>query len=508
MKSRLKSLCLSLFLLTSCSEKKGVEEYALFVNVDKIVTNVESIELYVKESFNLTAIIKPNAATVKTVSFKSDNSSIATVSSSGKVEGRSEGKCNIIISSDENDTFKKIIPVTIKKEDSNKEKEGTIKVEANLDLRGLASSETSSELVDVLDYHDQVYAPFVNTYNTTSDGFLDLSDRIKLLNDINYYGDIEGETKVDKNNRILSNMKALFVSSTAISTLLSALGSSDANEYRNYSSSILLNFGKLLAAKNLDDQNLPIIGNNNLEKEIKNTPAQHSLIYVNNDYFSNAKLEQTAASRKCTYYLYQENTRDSNNSLSSLTPLLNYASVDAVKEYYTQENVNKLISYIKNNFDKLPIQYSIYYAVLRVLINSIDETSYEVSTSEFYNIDNKKAVDASFKLTSSGKEKVSSAIVDFINTRVSTSDNEELKNIVTNYFNGFGLTRFEHVTTFVNREGSGVNIYKITNNIEFNTASLSNQSLHTEILYKLDVKDISTSFFFEEETRQQSYRNK
>ena len=509
MKRSLKHLFLSFCLLSSCSEKPIKEDYSLFVKVDEIVTNVESLELYVNESFTLTAEIKPTSATVKTITFESDNPSVALCSSSGKVEGRSEGSCNINIYSDDNNVFKKTIPVLIKKEDRNREKEGTIKIDANLDFSTLASENIDSRLLSSLNYNDEVYAPFVNTFNTTNDDFLDLSEHMKLLNDINYYGNIANESEEERSSRILSNMKALFVISTGVNTILSAIGSDDASSYANYHNSITSNYLALIIAKEIDDRaTLPIL-KNNLKNAIRNSPEQHSLIYVNNDYLSNAKLEETSSSKKCTHYLYQSNYQESNNFISALTPLMNYTNVQSVKDYYTQENVNTLLTYMKNNFDKLPAaQSSIYYQLLRILINSIDENDYLISTSDIYTIDDKEAIDANFALTESGKNKISETLVNFITTRTSTSDNEDLKNRINNYLDGFALTKFENKIVFVNREsGSGVNVYKVENTIEFKTSTLSNQSINTEILYFLNTKEIPSSFFFEEETRQQSYKN-
>ena len=501
MKNKLSLLFLPLLLMSSCSNSKNEDSYSLFVKVNEIETNTESIELYVDQTFTLEASIKPTNATIKKILFESDNSSVATISSTGVVRGKKQGKCSIVISADDNNEFKKTIPVTVKREDRNRQKDGTILITTNLDLTSLASGSEESTILDNLNLNNsEIYAPITNTYNTTDEDYMDLSDSMKILSDINYYGNIEGETNDQRNERIYNNMKVLFGTSFAMNTLLMSTGASDSTSYSNYYQSISSRFLILSGAY--------LLGKTEFNNAIIKSPEQHSLTYINQEYFSNARLEQTSTTKNCTFYSYQENDAKSNSSISSLSVFLNYLNVNDVKANFTQENINKLVEFAKNIFDKLPASYSFNYELIRVLINSIDENSYQVSTSDIYQIDNKDAVDLNINLTSSGLNSISIALVDFITLRISTADNEGLKNRITNYISGLNLTNLSNTLTIVNREsGGGIDICKVEFNATYNTNNLSAQSINVLLNMKTQRKEIPSTFFMEEEVRQTSYRN-
>ena len=513
MKRRFSVLLIPMLLLASCSEKKQDSTYSMFVKVSDIETNTNSIELYVNQTFNLEATIKPTNATVKQISYESDNSEIATVSNTGVVRAKKYGKCSIVIRADDNYEFKKVIPVNVLKEDRNKQKKGTIKVTTNLDLTSLAGEDVQSEILQNLNLNSsELYAPIVNTYNTTDEDFVDLSENVKILNDINYYGIIAGESRDERNERIFNNMKVLFATSFAANTLLSNVGASDSSSYSKYSSSISSNFLEIAAAREAKIRAEGTLLENTLQaaynRTITNSPEQHSLNYINHEYLSNAKLEQTASTRKCTYYSYQKNDINSQGTISSISSLINNLNVNSVKNTFTQARVNDFVNLIKTNFDKLPPSYSPTYEILRLIINNIDENSYTISSSDIYKAENNKdAVDVNLSLTDEGLGKISTIMVDYITTKISASDNEELKNRITNYINGLAFDNFSLSITFVNKDGGGVDIYKFENNITYKTALLNNQSIN--ILLKLDLNktEIPSTFFFEEEERQTIYKN-
>ena len=516
MKRRFSILLIPMLLLASCSEKKQDPTYSMFVKVSDIETNTNSIELYVNQTFNLEATIKPTNATVKLISYESDNSEIATVSNTGVVRAKKQGKCSIVIRADDNYEFKKVIPVNVLKEDRNRQKKGTIKVTTNLDLTSLAGENEQSQILQNLNLNSsELYAPIVNTYNTTDEDFVDLSENVKILNDINYYGIITGESRDERNERIFNNMKILFATSFAANTLLSNVGASDSSSYSKYSSSISSNFLEIAAAKlalNKAEESGSVkavqAAKQFYNSTITNSPEQHSLNYINHEYLSNAKLEQTASTRKCTYYSYQKNDINSQGTISSISSLINNLNVNSVKNTFTQARVNEFVNLIKTNFDKLPPSYSQTYEILRLIINNIDENSYTISTSDIYKAENNKdAVDVNLSLTEEGLGKISTLMVDYITTKISASENEELKNRITNYINGLAFENFSLSITFVNKDGGGVDIYKFENNISYKTALLNNQSIN--ILLKLDLNktEIPSTFFFEEEERQTIYKN-
>lgn len=510
MKRRL-YLLLPVLLLSSCSSKEEDKSYSMFVKITDIETNTQAIDLYVGQTFSLTASAKPANATVKNLVFESDNSSVATISSTGLVSAKGQGTCSIVISSSDNDNkFKKLVPVTVTKEDRNRKKDGTIHITANLDLTSLlGENENAQVLNDNLNLdNSEVYAPIENIYNTDDNDFVDLTENVKILNDINYYGSIEGETQVQRNERIYGNMKVLLATSFAMNTVLSSMGASESSSYAKYHASILEKFGRLAAAKLLDRN---VLGGNNLTTAIRNTPEQHSLSYINKEYLSNAKLESSNLSNKCTFYSYQKNDSNSLNFISQLAPLLNLASVNTVKTYVTKDNIDTILNLAKNNFDRLPASYSSYYELLRTLINKIDKDSYTVETSDIYSIpdDSNKnnAIDVKFSFTTAGLKIISDTLVDYITTRISNNSNEDLKKRITDYIDGLSFSKFAISLTLVNKEsGNGVDLYKFETNIAFNTSKLSNQSLDIILNLDLDCEELPSTYFIEEETRQQKYR--
>jgi uncharacterized protein YjdB len=84
------------------------------ISVEKIVISNNSIELEIGKSFTLSAEINPQNASDKSLNWSSENSNIASVSSSGKVIAVSEGETNVIVSTSNDKTSKCLVKVISK----------------------------------------------------------------------------------------------------------------------------------------------------------------------------------------------------------------------------------------------------------------------------------------------------------------------------------------------------------------------------------------------------------
>lgn len=69
----------------------------IYVPVDGITTDIANIDITKNESVKINNIVTPNIATNKTVTYSSNNFSVASVDNSGKVTGKSEGYVIITI---------------------------------------------------------------------------------------------------------------------------------------------------------------------------------------------------------------------------------------------------------------------------------------------------------------------------------------------------------------------------------------------------------------------------
>lgn len=88
------------------------------VKVTKINLSEENKTLKIGEKFTLEAKVEPDTATNKQVEWKSEDESIATVSSSGEVAAVKEGSTNIVATAKDGSGIKAICKVTVEKQDT------------------------------------------------------------------------------------------------------------------------------------------------------------------------------------------------------------------------------------------------------------------------------------------------------------------------------------------------------------------------------------------------------
>ena len=92
--------------LAASSISKRVDVLPMEVGIEEIIVNKEQISLSVGDTYQLTATIKPDNATHSELSWRSENSDIATVDESGLVKAIGKGKTTIIVESVHNPEVK------------------------------------------------------------------------------------------------------------------------------------------------------------------------------------------------------------------------------------------------------------------------------------------------------------------------------------------------------------------------------------------------------------------
>lgn len=81
----------------SMSFKSAVKTVKIGIAVTGVTLNKKTLTLNAGQTFTLKATVKPSNATNKKVTWKSDNTKVATVSSAGKVTAKAKGTANITV---------------------------------------------------------------------------------------------------------------------------------------------------------------------------------------------------------------------------------------------------------------------------------------------------------------------------------------------------------------------------------------------------------------------------
>lgn len=106
-----RKICACLVMMLFCTSSSTIVLGTETIAVTDIEIGSHEDELNVGESLTLSANVLPADATNSTVTYKSSNTSIATVSSTGEVRGISKGKVVIYITAD---NVTKEVPLTVK----------------------------------------------------------------------------------------------------------------------------------------------------------------------------------------------------------------------------------------------------------------------------------------------------------------------------------------------------------------------------------------------------------
>ncbi|BBC69588.1 major tail protein [Staphylococcus phage phiSA039] len=96
------------------SDKVDVPQFRTkAIGVASVTLDVESLELTVGDTHQLTATVSPENASNKNVSFESDKSGVASVTAEGLVEAVSAGTANVTVTT-EDGSHTDIVAVTVK----------------------------------------------------------------------------------------------------------------------------------------------------------------------------------------------------------------------------------------------------------------------------------------------------------------------------------------------------------------------------------------------------------
>ena len=181
-------------------------EIEVYSPVTDMQIDTDNLVLQVGETFKINAIIYPEDANNKNVSYKSEDSQIASVDKEGKITALTEGITNIIVTS----------------EDSNIEKTINISVNKKIDTSDLSFSDTlniNGNEISGLDYKDNSVKSIKNLISTiynieiyngsqilTDNQLVGTGSKLILKNDqdetvIEYifilYGDVNGDGKIN-----------------------------------------------------------------------------------------------------------------------------------------------------------------------------------------------------------------------------------------------------------------------------------------------------------------------
>lgn len=103
-------------VITVKAEENDVQEQieiTVYSKVTNIVLDQKEINMELEDTFQINGTVEPEDANVKTISFTSINSAIATVQESGMVTALQEGKTIIVASSEENPVIRAECQVTV-----------------------------------------------------------------------------------------------------------------------------------------------------------------------------------------------------------------------------------------------------------------------------------------------------------------------------------------------------------------------------------------------------------
>ena len=183
---------------------------SITINVYSPVTDIllgtQNCTVQVDGQYKINASVLPEDANNKNINYKSENEEIATVDTNGNIIGISEGKTNIIVSTEEGNINKKVSVTVIRKLE-----DGEIVFDESLKLNGneITGLENSNNTVDKIlnkiqtNYNIEIF----NLSGTKIEGnsLIGTGATIKILDNVNpiieynviMYGDVNGDGKIN-----------------------------------------------------------------------------------------------------------------------------------------------------------------------------------------------------------------------------------------------------------------------------------------------------------------------
>ena len=183
---------------------------SITINVYSPVTDIllgtQNCTVQVDGQYKINASVLPEDANNKNINYKSENEEIATVDTNGNIIGISEGKTNIIVSTEEGNINKKVSVTVIRKLE-----DGEIVFDESLKLNGneITGLENSNNTVDKIlnkiqtNYNIEIF----NSSGTKIEGnsLVGTGATIKILDNVNpiieynviMYGDVNGDGKIN-----------------------------------------------------------------------------------------------------------------------------------------------------------------------------------------------------------------------------------------------------------------------------------------------------------------------
>lgn len=183
---------------------------SITINVYSPVTDIllgtQNCTVQVDGQYKINASVLPEDANNQNINYKSENEEIATVDTNGNIIGISEGKTNIIVSTEEGNINKKVSVTVIRKlEDGEIVFDESLKLNGN-EITGLENSNnTADKILNKIqtNYNIEIY----NSSGTKIEGnsLIGTGATIKILDNVNpiieynviMYGDVNGDGKIN-----------------------------------------------------------------------------------------------------------------------------------------------------------------------------------------------------------------------------------------------------------------------------------------------------------------------
>ena len=162
------------------------------VNVTGVTVNKSKVTLTVGRKFNIIADVTPSNATVKGVTFKSDNTKVAKVTQQGLVTAKSKGKAKITVAAKDDASKKTTVTITV-----NKLNKTVVKVKKSKKTIQLTWNKVSGASGYVIERSLKKTKGYSSIKTIKSGNTLKYNDKKKLKKNKTYYYRIRAYVTVD-----------------------------------------------------------------------------------------------------------------------------------------------------------------------------------------------------------------------------------------------------------------------------------------------------------------------